>query len=157
MLSVRAGQIFFLAAALVVTPSFASRVHRAATSGHTKSSTTHKGKRSKSKAVLGQRAIDSDRATQIQNALIQQKYLTGSPSGHWDAETETAMQKYQADHGWQTKLMPDSRALISLGLGPEPASSVQVATKPADGGSALSGEPATPQPNTLASIHSISQ
>ncbi len=27
------------------------------------------------------------------------------------------MQKYQADQGWQTKLMPDSRALKKLGLG----------------------------------------
>lgn len=29
------------------------------------------------------------------------------------------MQKYQADNGWQTKLMPDSRALEKLGLGPD--------------------------------------
>ena len=28
------------------------------------------------------------------------------------------MQKYQSDHGWQTKLIPDSRAIIKLGLGP---------------------------------------
>ena len=27
--------------------------------------------------------------------------------------------KYQAAHGWQTKLMPDSRALKKLGLGPD--------------------------------------
>jgi len=26
--------------------------------------------------------------------------------------------KYQADHGWQSKVIPDSRALIKLGLGP---------------------------------------
>jgi hypothetical protein len=31
------------------------------------------------------------------------------------------MQKFQADHGWQTKLTPDSRALIKLGLGPHDA------------------------------------
>jgi hypothetical protein len=29
------------------------------------------------------------------------------------------MQKFQADQGWQTKLMPDSRALKKLGLGPD--------------------------------------
>jgi hypothetical protein len=29
------------------------------------------------------------------------------------------MQKYQADNGWQTKLVPDSRAIIKLGLGPD--------------------------------------
>jgi hypothetical protein len=29
------------------------------------------------------------------------------------------MQKFQEDNGWQTKLIPDSRAIIKLGLGPE--------------------------------------
>ena len=28
------------------------------------------------------------------------------------------MQRYQADNGWQSKSVPDSRALIKLGLGP---------------------------------------
>ena len=28
------------------------------------------------------------------------------------------MQKYQGDNDWQTKVLPDSRALIKLGLGP---------------------------------------
>jgi hypothetical protein len=66
----------------------------------------------------GPRAIDSERATQIQAALIKSGYLTGTPSGHWDAQSEAAMQKLQGDQGWQTKLTPDSRALIMLGLGP---------------------------------------
>ena len=65
------------------------------------------------------RSIDSERATQIQAALIRTGYLTGTPSGHWDAASEAAMQKLQADNGWQTKLTPDSRALIKLGLGPK--------------------------------------
>jgi hypothetical protein len=63
--------------------------------------------------------MDSDRATQIQTALIKTGYLTGTPSGHWDAPSEAAMQKLQGDNGWQTKLTPDSRALIKLGLGPK--------------------------------------
>ena len=45
--------------------------------------------------------------------------MTGDANGDWDSTTIGAMQKYQADHGWQTKLMPDSRALKSLGLGPD--------------------------------------
>ena len=71
----------------------------------------------------GPRAIDSERATQIQAALIKNGYMTGTPSGHWDAESEAAMQKLQGAQGWQTKLTPDSRALIMLGLGPNTAQS----------------------------------
>lgn len=65
-----------------------------------------------------QRSIDSERVTQIQTALIRAGYLGGDATGHWDADTETAMQKFQAANGWQTKLTPDSRAIIKLGLGP---------------------------------------
>jgi len=50
--------------------------------------------------------------------LIKSGYLSGEASGHWDAGTEAAMQKFQSDNGWQTKLIPDSRAIIKLGLGP---------------------------------------
>jgi hypothetical protein len=67
----------------------------------------------------GQRGIDEDRTRQIQSALIQQHYLTGEPTGHWDQDTKDALVKYQGDNGWQTKLTPDSRALIKLGLGPD--------------------------------------
>jgi len=67
------------------------------------------------------RGIDDDRATQLQTALIHAGYLTGTPSGHWDDQTQAAMQKLQADNGWQTKLVPDSRAIIKLGLGPSTA------------------------------------
>jgi peptidoglycan hydrolase-like protein with peptidoglycan-binding domain len=77
------------------------------------------GKRSKTPSKPApQRAIDDSRATQIQGSLIKSGYLTGEASGHWDAQTEAAMQKFQSDNGWQTKLIPDSRAIIKLGLGP---------------------------------------
>ena len=65
-----------------------------------------------------QRAIDDTRAAQIQTALIRAGYLSGEASGRWDGSTEAAMEKFQADNGWQTKLIPDSRAIIKLGLGP---------------------------------------
>jgi hypothetical protein len=38
------------------------------------------------------------------------------------------MQKYQADQGWQTKLMPDSRALKKLGLGADYSAAINAKT-----------------------------
>jgi hypothetical protein len=78
----------------------------------------HKGKRKASWKKKGQQGINSERATEIQQALIREKYLTGEPTGIWDARTQAALVKYQGDNGWQTKVVPDSRALIKLGLGP---------------------------------------
>lgn len=77
-----------------------------------------RGKRKASWKKKGQQGIQSERATAIQQALIREHYLTGEPSGVWDASTQAALVKYQSDNGWQTKVVPDSRALIKLGLGP---------------------------------------
>ena len=77
------------------------------------------GKRRGAWKKKGQQAIKADRATEIQQALIREHYLTGEPSGVWDTRTQAALVKYQADNGWQTKVVPDSRALIKLGLGPD--------------------------------------
>jgi len=76
--------------------------------------------------------IDSERATQIQTALIKAGYLTGTPSGTWDAQTQAAMEKLQADNGWQTKLVPDSRAIIKLGLGSSTTPATVSANTPAE-------------------------
>ena len=69
--------------------------------------------------MRGQQAIEPERVTEIQLALIREHYLNEEANGEWDAATIAAMQKYQADQGWQTKLTPDSRALKKLGLGPD--------------------------------------
>jgi len=45
--------------------------------------------------------------------------MDGTASGVWDAKSQGAMQRFQADNGWQSKVVPDSRALIKLGLGPD--------------------------------------
>ena len=84
----------------------------------TKTSASSKGKRSGKGSHRGQQKIDLERTHQIQQALIKQHYLSGEPSGKWDASTEAALRKFQADNGWQNKTVPDSRALIKLGLGP---------------------------------------
>lgn len=116
MLLYRASLAFVLSAAFVTTPALASRVTHHATSAHTQRS-HHKAK--KSHRLHGQQAIDPARVTEIQQALIREHYLTGEATGTWDATTQAAMQKFQSDQGWQTRLIPDSRALKKLGLGPD--------------------------------------
>ena len=109
-----------------VTPA----AHSTKSTTHSKTSRTKSkstsskssGKRKKSRASTrnhGQQNIDSARAREIQDALIRGGYMQGEASGQWDASSQHAMEKFQADNGWQTKVIPDSRALIKLGLGPD--------------------------------------
>ncbi|HVJ09756.1 MAG TPA: peptidoglycan-binding domain-containing protein [Acidisarcina sp.] len=120
MFLLRASLSLTLLIALAAPATYASHYRHAPTGRHsrTTATTSHKSKKPKISKVRGQRQIDPDRAREIQLALIHENYLSGEPSGQWDAETQDAMRRFQADHGWQTKIMPDSRALIKLGLGP---------------------------------------
>jgi len=86
-----------------------------------KTGTTHHRKGKARKGAWkkhGQQVIQPERAREIQAALIREHYLIGEPTGSWDSRTQDAMTRYQNDNGWQTKVTPDSRALIKLGLGP---------------------------------------
>jgi hypothetical protein len=114
--SFRASAAFILSAALIASPVLAS-VQRTHARGHAHGA--HKAAKSHKNKLHGQQAIDPVRVTAIQQALIRARYLTGEANGKWDSATVAAMQKYQADQGWQTKLTPDSRALKKLGLGPD--------------------------------------
>jgi hypothetical protein len=87
-------------------------------SAHPTSAGTRSSRRKKTVKARGQQKIDSDRARSIQEALIREHYMSGEATGAWNQASEDAMRKYQADHGWQSKTVPDSRALIKLGLGP---------------------------------------
>jgi len=102
------------------TSSHKSHSASSSSSGVKNSSSKTSGKRSrrKSSRLRGQQKIDSERAQAIQEALIREHYMTGDATGTWNQASEDAMRRYQADHGWQSKTVPDSRALISLGLGP---------------------------------------
>jgi hypothetical protein len=84
-------------------------------------STSRKSKKSRKSASSrrGQQKIDPVRSREIQEALIREHYLDGTASGTWDAKSQSAMQRYQAENGWQSKSVPDSRALIKMGLGPD--------------------------------------
>jgi hypothetical protein len=119
----RLGQISFFASALLIAsalPAVAGPPHvrRGPTSPHT----------SKKVKATGQTTIEPERATQIQTALIKARYMSGTPSGTWDANTQAAMAKLQADNGWPTKIVPDARAIIKLGLGPSADSAAMQAS-----------------------------
>ena len=98
-------------------PETKSNTAAATHKSNAKRSSSHK--RGKKKATArGQQNIDPQRAQEIQEALIREHYLSGEAAGTWNQSSEDAMRRYQADHGWQSKTVPDARALISLGLGP---------------------------------------
>jgi hypothetical protein len=90
----------------------------AATSATSRKATRSSSRKKRTARVRGQKKIDADRAQAIQEALIREHYLNGQATGTWNQASEDAMRRYQADHGWQSKTVPDSRALIKLGLGP---------------------------------------
>jgi peptidoglycan hydrolase-like protein with peptidoglycan-binding domain len=100
-----------------------SSTHKKTTSKSTHSASSKHGKKTttakKSWKSKGQKTIASDRTRQIQEALIREHYLTGEANGVWDTRTQDAMRSFQAKQGWQSKVLPDSRALIKLGLGPD--------------------------------------
>ncbi len=149
MLSLRTCQVLLLGTFLLATPAFAARTHPPAILPPQRPSPPpahHTSSR-----VSAQ--IQPERAREIQDALIREHYLTPPASGQWDSSTESAMQKYQADHGWQTKLTPDSRALIKLGLGPKADNVQTLAPAPVQGDASANARPAA---NTLADAHSLS-
>ena len=120
MFLIRASAALVLTAVLTATPLLAlTTTVKRTTPANSHASSTHKAARKHRHRPHGQQAIQPDRVIQIQQALIREHYLSGEANGKWDAATVAAMQKYQADQGWQTKLTPDSRALKKLGLGPD--------------------------------------
>jgi peptidoglycan hydrolase-like protein with peptidoglycan-binding domain len=109
--------IGFLALMLLAAPAFATTQKSSVKKTSTRNSHLSHLHRATWKRH-GQQQITGDRAREIQEALIREHYLDGQPTGIWDTRTSAAMRKFQADQGWQSKVIPDSRALIKLGLGP---------------------------------------
>ena len=103
---------FYPAQAMPATKASSKKV------SHSSSKNRHHRARKGAWKRHGQQKIDEARTRDIQQALIREKYLDGQPNGQWDARTQAAMSRYQAENGWQSKVTPDSRAIIKLGLGP---------------------------------------
>ena len=99
------------------TAASATNAPKSTTTTTTKTASAHKKSRHK-RRPRGQQKMDAQRVQAIQEALVREHYMQ-KPTGKWDATTQAALQKYQGDNGWQNKVVPDSRALIKLGLGPD--------------------------------------
>ncbi len=141
----------------VGTKSATKQTGHTSAGAHSGLTRTSKGSKSKSGSKKsakvpvkhGQQVVDPDRAREIQEALIREHYLDGEPTGVWDGSTQAAMQRYQEDRGWQSKTVPDARALIRLGLGPShdhllnPESAMTMTTPTSDA-------PATADPKAAA-------
>ena len=119
----RIGLLAAMVLGMSVLTQAATQSKTAAKSTATKTTSAHKSSKKKPRKgswrTRGQKKIDSDRTRQIQEALVREHYLDSEPSGVWDMRSQKAMEKYQADNGWQSKTIPDARALIKLGLGPD--------------------------------------
>jgi hypothetical protein len=115
----RSGSLSLLCSALLLASSFPAFASPHVRRGPTAPRLNHsRGAKASTRFALPRTGIAPERATQIQTALIKAGYLNGTPSGTWDAPSQAAMEKLQADNGWQTRIVPDSRAIIKLGLGP---------------------------------------
>jgi peptidoglycan hydrolase-like protein with peptidoglycan-binding domain len=95
-----------------------SSTHKTSAKTSTKNS-KHPSKQTATARSHGQHSIGEERTREIQSALIREHYLNGDATGVWDAQSKDAMTRYQEANGWQSKVTPDSRALIKLGLGPD--------------------------------------
>ena len=111
--------VLWLAGLVLLLGTTPSPAQSSKTTGSTaaKKTSAHKSHRRR-RRPRGQQKIKAERVQEIQDALVHEHYLTKA-TGKWDLTTQHALQKYQADNGWQSKVVPDSRALIKLGLGPD--------------------------------------
>jgi peptidoglycan hydrolase-like protein with peptidoglycan-binding domain len=77
-------------------------------------------RRTSYKRRIASMRVQPERVREIQQALQDAGYFNAEPSGKYDEATKDAMRRYQADNGFPTTGLPESRTLMKLGLGPHP-------------------------------------
>ena len=60
----------------------------------------------------------AERYSEIQQALVDKKYLNGPVTGRWEDDSEEALRRFQRDQNLEPTGKLDSLTLIGLGLGP---------------------------------------
>jgi peptidoglycan hydrolase-like protein with peptidoglycan-binding domain len=109
------------------TKKAARRSAESTSARHVANASLSKGKHTRNMAAKmnrckrGQQMMGPERVREIQAALIRENYLKGPANGVLDQRSKDAMTRFQSDNRWQSKVVPDSRALIKLGLGPDHA------------------------------------
>jgi hypothetical protein len=101
-----------------------------------------------------QKAPTPERISEIQSSLARGGYYQGDPNGKWDANTVTAMQKFQSANGLDPSGKLDATSLQKLGLGSGIAG--VSAPKPATTAPASTAAPSKPAPSAAAPASSTS-
>jgi peptidoglycan hydrolase-like protein with peptidoglycan-binding domain len=65
-----------------------------------------------------------ERYKEIQQALVDKGYFSGTPDGVWGASSTDALKRFQHDQNLSEDGKVDSLSLIALGLGPKRTASV---------------------------------
>jgi peptidoglycan hydrolase-like protein with peptidoglycan-binding domain len=157
-----------------IAPATVSAPQQASSSAASGTPSTTKKKSSKkhhgSKREPTQKAPTPERISEIQSALAHNGYYQGNPTGKWDSNTISAMQKFQSDNGLSNSGKIDAPSLQKLGLGsgtagvdapkpiaPKPATSTPAATSNSAANTTSTTQPAatktsassaTPAPNS---------
>lgn len=137
-------------------PSASSATHKSSTTGKKKKSSYHRG----SRREPFQKAPTADRISEIQTALSRGGYFEGQPNGKWDANTISAMEKFQSANGLNSSGKIDATTLQKLGLGsstagvdapkpikkPDPSATTNAASRSASANNTNSASTAVPAP-----------
>ena len=91
---------------------------------------------------------EPSRIEEIQQALIREGYLKQEATGKWDDATRAAMRAFQQANGFEVTGLPESKALMKLGLGPHPL--------PEDADPSLVGSARSSPPDTSSSSNTPS-
>jgi hypothetical protein len=78
-----------------------------------------KSKKHRSKREPTQKVPTPQRISEIQSALARGGYYQGEPNGKWDANTISALQKFQSGNGLDPNGKLNALSLQKLGLGSE--------------------------------------
>lgn len=126
------------------------------TSGRTSRSARNRRSKTTRKpaARATQTAPTPERYKEIQQALIDRRYLNAEANGVWGPDSAAALKKFQSDQKLDPTGKLDSLSLIGLGLGPKrvspitaPASASAPAAPNAQPAPAVHPEPAAPNPD----------